>query len=237
MKVRNNGILYIVSGERHLAEAIQSIESVRHFSEIPITVICDRLPSEPVRAAFLVRPTGQLKWPKAQWVAETPYDRTLCLDTDTIMLRGDSLTAFDLLDRFDMAMGLAPSQGFAPTDAMPRAFPHFNCGVIYYKKNDRTLPLFEDWKKRYLIAEKEGRGDQGSLAAAVYHSDARVAVLADHWNFRAHNAVRLEPESIRILHNRHAQEEVFTGDIYFNPDNAVRWLQGRRCRCEVDKSR
>lgn len=149
-------------------------------------------------------------------LANTPYDRTLFLDSDTYVCE-DVSPLFEILDRVDIAMAHGPirsSYSVGDTSVpggVPAAFAEFNTGVILFRKSSQLLNAFEDWNQQYkterrLVAEgtKEGRflNDQPFLRKVLYHSDLRFATLGPEYNC-CFTSPGFLCGTVKIIHGRH----------------------------------
>src|SRR6476620_9232652 len=112
------GVLYIAFGRQHRREAAASIASLRRFHpHLPCCLIAESdLDDLPSNVEVLMR-EAETKYPlraKARYLRESPFDRTLVLDTDTTTVRPiDGL--FHLLDRFDIGLHILPHYTDHPT--------------------------------------------------------------------------------------------------------------------------
>jgi alpha-N-acetylglucosamine transferase len=80
---------------------------------------------------------------KIKCLAQSPYDHTLYLDTDTIVLTSELSSLFRLADSFDVGMAETSID-----DSFSHKFfgrPLFNSGVMLYRKNARTTRWLEEW--------------------------------------------------------------------------------------------
>ena len=109
----------------------------------------------------------------------TPFDRTLYLDSDTMICTPID-DVFDLLDRFDIALAHAHSRNRKRTlkrwtQDLPRSFPQFNGGVIAYRSRPQVLELLDEWRQCF---HSEGfKKDQVRLRELLWKSDLRITML------------------------------------------------------------
>lgn len=126
-------------------------------------------------------------------------DRNLYLDADTLIIHPID-DGFTLLERFDMALVLAPVRKTGPRPDGPSliSFVDFNSGVIFYNQVGRRL--IEDWQ--VLATRANGyRNDQPALAHLLWESNIRFTVLPSEWNARVCWPVYLQ-QPARILHGK-----------------------------------
>jgi hypothetical protein len=216
----NCGIIYVATGAKYLAEAVHSIRSVKQVSPtIPVAVVSD--------AAFpcnLVDIHLHLSNPRYSFIdkilalRQTPFEKTLFLDTDTFALEPLD-EVFQLLDRFDFAAAAEPARYLYRINGVPSAFPELNSGVILYKKNEVVLQTIQRWHDLYEdeIAEKISTGirpwhDQLSFTRAIYGSDLSFFLMPPEFNARI-----LMPQAvsghIRIAHCRLKQPDHYDATL------------------------
>lgn len=134
-------------------------------------------------------------------MSQTPFDRTLFLDTDTQVLEPID-EVFELLEYFDIGINFRSQ--FLRSE--PYFMPWCNSGVILYKSNNAVTKTFVDWLNRYdEAAEKSDLNnkvlDDRFLPIAIANGTARVVHLASALNFfAAEPQVSCSP--IRIIHTR-----------------------------------
>jgi hypothetical protein len=183
-----HGILFTATGQRYNAAAIGAAESVRRVSpNLPIALRTDLPDAVPCK---LFDHIGKIenghKRSKVDHLAESPFMRTLYLDTDIRVLK-DVTEVFTLLDRFDIALAHAHSRNRALTNQkwrmdLPHSFPQLNGGVILYRKNEAVMNFLADWSKSY--REAGFKKDQVTLRELLWRSDLRLYVLPPEYNLR-----------------------------------------------------
>lgn len=185
------GITYIAFGDRFQEEARRSIDSVRRqVPGLPIAVIADSpWTTDPIPDFFVERPMVRTFASKTDYLFEaTPFQRTLYLDTDTVLAR-DCRPLFDLLDDYDMGLRFVGPDTRGETRYLFHPHPH--SAVLLFSKSEAAGRVFEEWKKNYdtALANDSGKGASGpsadsELATAIARSGARIVPLASHvlWN-------------------------------------------------------
>ena len=155
---------------------------------------------------------------KIDCMADTPFERTLFLDTDTHVLdRIDEL--FELLNAFDLGVAHAPNRLYFgdgeypgerdyPSDR-PECFPEMNTGVMVYESESASVQsLFRAWQDRYETMKEVGATrDQISFREVLYDSDVRFSVLPPEYNCRSEFPVYLEG-AVKIDHARHPDPQL-----------------------------
>jgi len=206
------GILYVATGERFLAEACRSAARVRELMPgISIVIASDRSPPKDLFDHHLGIANPQFNFSdKIGPLLSTPFERTVFLDTDTWLCEPVP-EMFSILDRHDVAMAHAPMR-FTAASTVPSTFPECNSGVIAYHLNDRTRSLFGLWEKLYQerLTSTGVIDDQPSLRDALWQSDASFATLPPEYNFRFIMPAFAGRGSIKILHGRHPNYEALS---------------------------
>jgi len=131
---------------------------------------------------------------KAAMMDLSPFDETLFLDLDTVVM-SDLSFGFEKAKQFGLAMSICE----APWG---RRYPNifngdeieYNTGVIFFTK--KAAPVFEEWKKLASSVDSSILGvgeqgiytmpanDQGSFALAIENTGFNPFILPLNWNFR-----------------------------------------------------
>lgn len=205
-----NGVIYVATGiGGALAELDVSVRSVRAaMPGIPITLYTDTDVQGDFHDVRKIRtPTSTLEFfeMRSEIICDSPYDRTLHLDTDTYMA-SDATELFTLLDHFDVAAAHDTHRVVVPLEAVPAAFPEFNAGIICYRA-DAMRSLAGRWLSLYRSNARDVSFDQPWLRQALYESTLRIATLPPEFNFRFRHAGFYNVAPV-ILH-AHATERDF----------------------------
>ncbi len=119
---------------------------------------------------------GQMWAFKHKILAESPYERTLHIDADTIIC-SPIYEVFDVLDKFDLAMPL--SLWYGKKTSVPVCFPELAGGFFTWRNNEKMRALFKKIRKRCL----EGTpNDEPIFRVELYNSDIRFMVLPLEYN-------------------------------------------------------
>ncbi|MDP4822944.1 MAG: hypothetical protein NWR47_03250 [Aestuariivirgaceae bacterium] len=126
---------------------------------------------------------------KQEYLARSPFEETLYLDSDT-RVTADLGDFFRVLERFDMA-GASVRYRSSPRRlkkwrlALPLAFPQINCGVLLYRRHERVRNFFENW----VAAMREGgfQRDQVPFREVLWLSDLRFHTVGPEYNTRSIN--------------------------------------------------
>jgi hypothetical protein len=174
------GILYVRWGKNSsvLERSIRSVRAVH--PELPIHI--QQLPEN---ATLL---------DKAGMMAFTPFEQTLFLDVDTVVL--DRLDfGFEMAERHGLACGICECPWARRYGGIQGDLVEYNTGVLFFTK--KASPIFDAWKVRVRSVDSSIRfynaagqlavmpyNDQASFALAVAGSEAPPFILPFNWNFR-----------------------------------------------------
>lgn len=237
------GYLYTAAGQKYIDEAIVSASSLKRINpSAHITIVSDRDVLNDAFDNVVIRASSDqisdeasygMSWKygltfKVRYMySESPYEKTLFVDTDTYFYE-DCSGIFDLLEYFDISMAHSPSERsktYINGKCLTGYFP-YNTGIILFKKNSKNEFLFKKWIDLYdrkiqeskLISNSES--DQTSFMEALLVSDSRIYVLPNVWNARLPYFANFN-EPVKIVHGRHDDYEKLKSDL-----NSP---QGHRC--------
>lgn len=225
------GIYFIIYGQRSYLECERCITTIKkHMPDISIAAIVE----ERLKPTFnLDVDTVQFinlppKWDwriKVDCIRKFPFEKTLFLDTDTIVC-DDITDVFSLLDRVDMAICHEPVRtwGYEFPD-LPDSFPMLNSGVIAYRHSKSMERMFKLWGDYHDKLEeirklhpKVSYGDQNSLRPALYYSTGLTfSILPPEYNCRV--AAGCVAGKVRILH---AHGDLLKLEQIINSTNNIR---------------
>jgi hypothetical protein len=189
------GVLYVASGEAYIRAAMRSALSVRkNCPGLPVHLFADwknfdfrfSLSPQPFTSVEMIENPHRRS--KLDYLTQTPFERTLYLDTDT-SVRSDVRDMFRLLERFDLAAAHGYRRNFPPRLSawrieLPQAFPQLNAGVLLYRKTPAVMRFLEEWRDRYHENYPAIGQDQATLRELIWLSDLRLAVLPPEYNVR-----------------------------------------------------
>jgi hypothetical protein len=196
------GVLYIAFGSPYLAMSIVSFLSLRKTNpDVPACIVTN-VAKEPLDIPgwdknkdywiFLDEDTARNRLFKTAIQHHSPFDKTVYLDCDTLVVNDISLISF-FLNYFDIAIKLNTG-GSGRRDRNKKLFdgtrvfhelPHWNGGVIAFRKSASSVAFFECWNEKY--KSLGFKRDQPSLIEAIFESKCRILSLNSRWN----NADRL----------------------------------------------
>jgi len=186
VKMKSIGFLYIAYGEKYRLEARRSAQSLlNHMPNSDITLITHCEFDAPEFSRVIVKPMQGSYMDKMKFMRESPYDRTLFIDTDTYIC--ENLTQlFGLLDYYDIAM--AVENGRPEWKNLPSGLTEmteFNTGVILFRKCPSVKSLLELWGTVYQNRQNIDWHDQTSMAIALAQIPIQLTVLPREFNVRA----------------------------------------------------
>jgi hypothetical protein len=209
-----NGVLYLAPGDKCIEEARVSARSLKKYNPDLQTAVIGPPDDLGDAACFdeFVQPTytaGRIE--KVFNIHQTPFDRTLYLDSDTYIC-GEIIDLFDILDEFNVAAAHAPIRKSNPVVDVPDSFSELNGGVLLFDDDPAVDKFLETWERRYRkrtdgelptrVGKNEDKRihDQGPLCEAIYYSDVRLATLPPEYNCRFSYPGYLQ--DVKILHGR-----------------------------------
>jgi hypothetical protein len=138
-------------------------------------------------------------------MAESPYDKTVYLDTD-IFVTEDFTDIFSLLDKFDIAATEDPTRtgtGAVPNYGadIPESFPEYNTGVVAYNSNKKVNKHFVQWQEEYTEHREAHPHDQPSFWKLLYESDLRIGTLPREYNCMCRESDKLIGTA-KLFHGR-----------------------------------
>jgi hypothetical protein len=201
------GVIYYATGTKYVEQMLVSAESLKQHTDLPVTVYSDeQIHSQYIDNVVVITPGEHPFYDRINYFKQTPYDKTLYLDTDTY-IAGDVSPIFEMLDRFDVVAAFnesrdtaAPHTKFDTVDLdVPPSFPEYQCGVIGYQNTEPIQQLFDDWQTRYKPYRDKHLIDQPHFREALYNSNLAIGTLPSEYNTLANFGGYLH-EYVRLLH-------------------------------------
>ena len=211
----SRGVVYIAFGDLFLKEVAFSAESLKKYNpDLHTTIFTDQKVScEFIDEREIVRADSRHRRHKVDFIGQSPYERTLFLDTDTIVNhRVDDM--FELLDVFDFVAAhdlarkrLTYSNAMREYQEIPYAFSEINTGVMAFRKNALTAGLFRTWHDTFYKFIGKCQWDQPSMRISLWQScqqGLKVYIVPVEYNLRS-RAVR---EKNRNLHEQFGEDHL-----------------------------
>lgn len=243
----SQGILYIAFGAAFRAEALLSISSAQEkMPHIDICLMTDEMPISPPSSQLdikIIDPSHIRA--KVDFLASSPFEKTIYLDSDTL-IESDISELFDLLNRFDVLAThdwarkrRSLSRKIPPYGDIPYGFSEVNGGVIAWKRNSKTTRWLARWSELYYEFQAPGTRDQATLRIALWESALSLYILPPEFNTRSRNArtrLRKHKKAMgkghlkpRIIH-LHAWNSIHRGNP--PPERPALWRFVMRMRAE-----
>lgn len=203
----DRGVIYYAAGPEYVEQALRSAESLQRHNDLSVTIYTDQSVDSPhVDSVVTISPGEYPFYDRINYFKQTPYDKTLYLDTDTYVA-GDLAPVFEILDRFEVAAAFNESRNtvaahtkFKTVDIdVPDAFPEYQCGVIGYQNTEAVQELFDDWQARYEPYRAENVLDQPHFREALYNNQIVVGTLPTEYNVLINFSGYLH-SSAKLLH-------------------------------------
>jgi hypothetical protein len=204
------GVVYVAVGEQYCEEARRSIESVKQICpRLSICVFSDQSQWDSIDFYYSIKPTHNKCLHKIKPLRQSPYQKTLFLDTDTVVY-SDIWEAFDLLDHFDMMFCHAPFRHTGYPINIPDCFVEINTGVIFYQHKSNVMDLLTLWEINYINTINNpniscGYNDQTAFRECLFNLNTQLKyyILPSEFNLRVQFPYmvggKCEP---KILHGR-----------------------------------
>jgi hypothetical protein len=232
--LRNNlvGVLYIVFGRRYQAEAKRSIDSLRKVCpKMRIAVITDSKWSDlAVPDIFILKSTEASYALKMRYAYDSPFDRTLCLDSDTIVAR-DVSALFGMLDYYDVGFHFGGPYIDEPNGLKFQM--RAGTSVFMFKKAEHVADFFSKWSDEYYIQkqrltaagavfDERGLDDTRSCAIAIAKSSVRSFQLGSFLYFDLGATLTTHSPPL-IYHGRIPHMEMLDAEIGGNWNVETDW--------------
>jgi hypothetical protein len=205
----SRGIIYVATGDNFYQEAEISAKAVKEEMEVSITLFTDRDRNTNTFDNIEIIPNPTYGFiDKIYGIKHSPYNKTIYLDTDTLVC-DEIYELFDILGEFDLAAtfdvtrwaGNITDNATKPgryVDEIPRSFPTYSTGLIAFIDNDRTNSLFNNWQE---VIKSPDHGDQPSFRRALYYSDVRINALIPAYNYVAKYPGHAYGK-VKVIHHR-----------------------------------
>lgn len=216
------GVIYIAMGDEFVGEARCSARSLHDaMGDVSASIITDERRDLPEFEEEIIADNPHYGFrDKVEYMDESPYEKTLYLDTD-IYVQEDVGDLFHLLEEFDIAAAHNGAGGkdcreTHPISELPDSFPEYNTGVLVFN-TDKMAEFAPRWRDEY---KDYHPGDQPSFRLALYYSDLRLATVPPEYNclFREPGYV-IGP--VKIFHGRIKDIESQGAGKYYDVKKAI----------------
>ena len=225
-KLAERGFLYIAFGESFTKEALMSIKTLKRFNSEPVALFTDQEKTSELDG--LVDLYGKIEpqhiRAKVDLVGNTPFVKTVYLDSDTVIVRNIS-DMFDILDRFDVGLvhdyarkRLKYSKLVPEYAAIPYGFSEFNGGIMAYNSSEATRDFLNMWKQYFYKYYQQTNGwDQVSLRVSLWNSNVKIHTFPFEYNIRG-KATR---EKVRNLKHEFGEDHLEPRIYHIHYDREV----------------
>ena len=179
-----------VKGTDYVKEAIFSAESVKKVDpDAQICLFTDK-PLETVTFIFdeikIVKMSLRCK---QAYLEQSPYDKTILLDTDTYV-NHNIRDLFDMLDKYELVgcNDYSRKRVFPKIPEymkIPYGFSELNTGVVGYRKSEGFKKFIDLWNMYYKKYKDVTPWDQPSCRIALWESNINLYMLPLEYNRRA----------------------------------------------------
>ena len=211
------GIIYVAYGDLAVKGcAVSMISAKRQHPGIQTAVVSDiELPG----ADFsIIQPSldiGAREY-KTNIYQYSPFDYTLFLDADTLVV-GSLQAGFSALQQgWDVVMALDYRQTLSHIDHIPAVdvktaidlvgtgeYPHYNAGMIFWRKCSEVERMYRLWHEEWARFRYR---DQAALVRAIYRSEVKLWTVAWQWN------THREEKAKHVFHNHHSVDRQWQGN-------------------------
>jgi hypothetical protein len=217
------GIMYSCFGEKYIAEAARAARSSLRHNDVPHLIFAAGEVRDPPPGVTVVGFEQTSSAPFVDRIANmrrSPFERTLCLDTDTFVV-DEIVGVFELLDHYDLALAHAPAYRGLDDPEVPAAFPEFNCGVVAWRSSESVAAFLRSWEETYrawlvedVLTGIDGAahpsrteiGDQPAFRRCAWQHGMKVATLPPEYNLRLGIQTTVV-DRVRVLHGRTRKPE------------------------------
>ena len=217
------GVLYIAFGENFVKEMLYSAESVKkHNPNLHITAFSDREIDSLFIDDYKIIEVNHIR-AKVDYVAQTPYNKTIFLDSDTIVDYNIE-EMFEILDHYDFAIchDLARKRKnvsrLIPEYAkIPYAFSEVNPGVMVFEKTDEVVEFFDLWKKYFYRYFSMWPYEQPTFRVALWESGLDFYILPPEYNIRSKG----NRDKQRKFHHEFGADHLAPRIYHMHADNRI----------------
>lgn len=212
----SRGVVYIVTEQSGYLNLLnKSLDCTTKFADVhvlsDIPHVTDRCPTSHIDVPKEIR-GYKSRWLKTQLPLYSPFDQTLYLDSDAVVLQPlDELwektglfLALDIHPTIGQGLiaGDDDHKGSAKerketADVCLMNNPYYNGGVIYYTKDDNSDAFFKGWHEEWF---KYQNVDQFALVRAIAKKKSVVNTLSHIYNYNPKMYKGQLPEEIIIAH-------------------------------------
>lgn len=218
----SQGVIYLACGAGYLEQALFSAHSLKaNMPNVHVTLFTDQETDSPLFDQVLPMehdPQRGFK-SKTRVMGMSPYDRTIFLDCDTVVL-GDLADLFLCREVFDCGASLNVHRG------SPHKFERFGSGLsmlnsstFVFRKSEVMTRVFDSLQLEYekAVVGFPTIGDQEILTQCIIEQGAHFWTLADEFNFHlAHINRAIGPIRVATSHELRLKQIASRLNLYHN---------------------
>jgi len=227
-----SGVLYVGIDQPYFDQAVESARSLKDSNDFPASIVTSsRLKENEDTSIFNSIIVAEERFgdvrDKVFNFSKSPYEKTLFLDGDTLVI-DDISEVFELLERVDVAAVISPARYTIEMSDLPNSFPMMNTGVVAYNSSERVSAMLDSWQDILERQSETGRPRAGESIAhpnydtleelasfgnlydeppfreAVYKSDVKWSLLPPEYNF-GKTGRGYTQKRVKILHGDHRE--------------------------------
>ena len=142
---------------------------------------------------------------KAKGLLKSPYDKTILLDTDTVIHKRNIRDVFKILDEFEFTCchgNAPPNKG---TAAVGSIYPDLNTGLLGVNNNDFTRKEINKWINSY-----NGGNDQLSFRNVVFMNNKnKFYILPPYFMLRSYHYIDYPGHAV-LTHDHDMSKKVIS---------------------------
>jgi len=229
------GVLYAATDSDLVREATVSAKSLNRHNDLPVTLVTDSsvgdklsIDNEYFDNVIHLNDTQKNHLDKIAGIRQTPYKRTIYLDTDTY-IAGDVSELFDWLNRYDLAAFPQVCHNTNEISGIPNSLKEYCTGVIPYRDDLDTF--FNKWYQNLSRNLEVYPSDVAAFRQTIWETDVDLAPLPAEYNCKPRWVGTLHDEVV-ILHERLLDIETLGAEKRFNNKQTIEKLNnisGNRC--------
>jgi hypothetical protein len=225
LSVKQNGFLYIVTGEGYAKECLFSIKSLKKHNNEKICVFSE----EKYRSMFeqecdyFFSINSKLHRPKVEYISQSPFKNTVYLDSDTFINENIS-DLFQLLNKYDFGGAFCNSRKrenysklILKYKNIPYSFSEINTGVMIFNNSIKVKKFFKRWKDYYYKYMLLTSGwDQPSFRVALWESKVNFCHLPAEYNVRPKSVYKKVKNNKKTLGQLHMVPRIY--HCHYSPE-------------------
>jgi hypothetical protein len=199
------GVVYVATGQQCASEVIKSAKSLRTSNpSVQVVAFTDQSRLVLLKQSGIFNNVLEVNDPSYNWndkifgFINTPFQRTIIIDTDTAVI-GDISEIFGALEYADLLAVQSPRQfnfTWEKTE-YPACIVQHNTGVVAFNSNETTEHFFRQWQG--LRIEHLDVQDQVTFRKAVLKTGINIKNLPNEYNCRL-GVPQLLVGEVKLLH-------------------------------------